>query len=441
MHRSSPGATSLSRSSLESTYKKTVLPGGLSIVTEEIPYLKSISVGIWIEVGSRDEDERTNGITHFMEHMVFKGTRHYSLRRIAQSLESVGGYLNAFTSKEHTCYYARALDTDLALSIDVLTDLVEYPLFEAKEIEKEKQVVLEELKNIEDDPDDLINDFFDESVYQRHPLGYPVIGKADNIRSFKREDLLAHLHDRYASRRIVVAAAGNLRHENVVELIDAKMNRKGVHPAPALRTTGPKSHDAVRKVYERPISQAHLCMGTLAYGVKSKNRYPLLLLNTLLGEGMSSRLFQQLRERHGLAYNVYSFTNTMSDTGNFGVYIATDPSNVERSIELVGKELDKLKSTAVGKAELQRTKSQLKGTMMLSLESMSSRMMRLGSGEMYYKRNIPLEEVLRKIDAVTPDDIAESAEKILRMERFATVIIVPQKGFSASFPEAVISNN
>jgi predicted Zn-dependent peptidase len=182
-------------------------------------------------------------------------------------------------------------------------------------------------------------------------------------------------------------------------------------------------------------------MGTLAYGVKSKNRYPLLLLNTLLGEGMSSRLFQQLRERHGLAYNVYSFTNTMSDTGNFGVYIATDPSNVERSIDLVGRELDKLKSTAVGKAELQRTKSQLKGTMMLSLESMSSRMMRLGSGEMYYRRNIPLEEVLRKIDAVTPDDIAESAGKILHMDRFATVIIVPQKGFSASFPEAVISNN
>jgi len=441
MHRSSPGATLTSRSSLESTYKKSVLPGGLSIVTEEIPYLKSISVGIWIEVGSRDEDERTNGITHFIEHMVFKGTRNYSLRRIAQSLESVGGYLNAFTSKEHTCYYARALDADLALSIDVLTDLVEYPLFEAKEIEKEKQVVLEELKNIEDDPDELINDFFDESVYQRHPLGYPVIGKADNIRTFTRDDLLAHLHDQYASRRIVVAAAGNLRHENVVELIDAKMNRKRTHPAVARRATGPKSHDAVRKVYERPISQAHLCMGTLAYGVKSKNRYPLLLLNTLLGEGMSSRLFQQLRERHGLAYNVYSFTNTMSDTGNFGVYIATDPSNVERSIDLVGRELDKLKSTAVGKAELQRTKSQLKGTMMLSLESMSSRMMRLGSGEMYYRRNIPLEEVLRKIDAVTPDDIAESAGKILHMDRFATVIIVPQKGFSASFPEAVISNN
>jgi len=441
MHRSSPGATSLSRSPLDSTYKKSVLPGGISIVTEEIPYLKSISVGIWIEIGSRDEDERTNGIAHFIEHMVFKGTRHYSLRRIAQSLESVGGYLNAFTSKEHTCYYARALDADLALSIDVLTDLVEYPLFEEKEIEKEKQVVLEELKNIEDDPDDLINDFFDESVYQRHPLGYPVIGKADTIRSFTREDLMGYLHDQYASRRIVVAAAGNLRHENVVELIEAKMNRKHSRLDPAIRATGPKSHDAVRKVYERPISQAHLCMGTLAYGVKSKNRYPLLLLNTLLGEGMSSRLFQQLRERHGLAYNVYSFTNTMSDTGNFGVYIATDPSHVEKSIELVGKELDKLKSTAVGKAELQRTKSQLKGTMMLSLESMSSRMMRLGSGEMYYGRNIPLEEVLRKIDAVTPDEIVETAEKLLRIDRFATVIIVPQKGFSASFPEAVISNN
>ncbi len=441
MHRTSPGASSISRSPLDSTYRKTVLPGGLSVVTEEIPYLKSISIGLWIEIGSRDEDENNNGIAHFIEHMVFKGTKHFSLRKIAQSLESVGGYLNAFTSKEHTCFYARALDADLGLAVDVLTDLVDHPLFERKEIEKEKQVVLEELKNIEDDPDDLINDYFDESIYQNHPLGYPVIGKAGNIRSFTQEQLFSYLHEHYSNSRIVIAAAGNLRHDHVVELVNLKMNRKRPAARRMARKPGPKSHLPIRKTYEKPISQAHICLGTIGYGVKSRQRYPLLLLNTLLGEGMSSRLFQQLRERHGLAYSVYSFTNTMSDAGNFGIYVGTDASHVEQSIALIGKELDKLKAIPVGKAELQRTKSQLKGTMMLSLESMSSRMMRLGSGEMYYGENIPLDEVIRKIDAVTPEEIGETAEKLLRTDKFSTVIILPQKGISTSFPDAVISSN
>lgn len=427
MHKVFPGVVSTSRIPLDANYRKTVLPNGIRIVTEEIPYVRSISVGMWADIGSRDEREENNGIAHFIEHMVFKGTKHYSLKRIARSLESVGGYLNAFTSKEHTCFYARGLDIDLETAVSVISDLVCNPIFEQKELEKEKDVVVEELRNIEDDPDDLMSDYFDQSIYQNHPLRFGVIGKAENIRSFTRSQLLDYLQRHYVPHRLVVAAAGNLRHERVVELVARQFGDRRHGRSSHKRKTGPKTHLPVKRVYEKPLTQAHLCLGTISYGVSNRRRYPLLVMNTLLGEGMSSRLFQRLREQHGLAYTVYSFTNTMSDTGNFGVYAGTGVNHIDRSIDLIHNELEKLKKVAVGNAELRRTKSQLKGTMMLSLESMSSRMMRLGSGEMYYGENIPLDEVIRKIDAVTADDIGGVAKDLLHIEKFSTVIIKPSK--------------
>ncbi len=441
MQRVSPGVVSKARSPFESNYQKTVLPNGIRIVTEDIPYVRSVSFGTWVDIGSRDEHEDNNGIAHFIEHMVFKGTKNYSLKRIARSLESVGGYLNAFTSKEHTCFYARALDVDLATAIGVIGDLLRHPLFEKKELEKEKDVVLEELKNIEDDPDDLINDYFDQSIYQNHPLRFPVIGRAENIRSFTRNQLFDYLERHYVPDRLVIAAAGNVNHEQVVELVARQFPRRRPTPSSLKRVSGPKSHRPVSRVYEKPITQAHICLGTIGYGVRSRHRYPLLVLNTLLGEGMSSRLFQQLRERHALAYTVFSFMNTMSDTGNFGVYAGTDVKHIDRSIHLIHRELEKLKSLPVGNAELQRTKSQLKGTMMLSLESMSSRMMRLGSGEMYYGDNISVEEVVRKIDAVTARDITEVAHDLLRMENFSTVVLRPLKGGGPAHGTPVVSVN
>ena len=220
MHKISPREMPVARPFLQSQYRKTVLPNGLRVVTEQIPHVRSISVGIWINVGSRDESSGVNGISHFLEHMVFKGTEHYSTKQIAQSLEQLGGYLNAFTTKEHTCYYARILDDYLEEAMDVLSDLVRHPLFPPKEIEKEKGVILEELKNIEDDPDDLIHDYFDKNIYRNHPLGYPIIGREETISSFRASDLRRYVADHYTPDRMVVAAAGNLRHETVVALAE-----------------------------------------------------------------------------------------------------------------------------------------------------------------------------------------------------------------------------
>ncbi len=425
MNKISPSVPTNSHAASQSIYKKTVLPNGIRIVTEQIPYVRSVSIGIWVNVGSRDESEQNNGITHFVEHMVFKGTKRFNIQQIARSLESVGGYLNAFTSKEHTCFYARTLDEYMPRAVDVLSDLVQYPLYNKAEMEKEKFVVLEELKNIEDDPDDLIHDYLDRRVYHKHPLGFPVIGKVENIKNFSTDDLVEYSRKHYIPNRIVVAGAGNLKHEEVVELIEKYFRANKLKSGNIKRTPATKTNHSKRETFDRPISQAHVCLGTIGYSVKSRQRYPLLVLNTLLGEGMSSRLFQNIREKYGFAYSVYSFANLMSDTGNFGAYIGTDKNNIENSIELIQKELEKLRTKPVGSAELKRTKAQLKGTMMLSLESMSSRMMRLGSGEMYLGEFIPYDEVLRKIDAVDVEAMLETAKHLFKPENFSTIIFQP----------------
>lgn len=432
MHKRLPGIASDSQSSIHSQYQKTVLPNGIRVVTEEIPYVRSVSVGAWIDAGSRDEDESTNGISHFLEHMVFKGTRRFTAQQIAQSLESVGGYLNAFTTKEQTCFYARILDANLPNAIDVISDLVQYPVFDGKEMEKEKRVILEELKNIEDDPDDLIHDYLDRSVYQRHPLGFPIIGTAKNISGFTKSDLLLYARTHYHPQRMVISAAGNFKHHDLVRLVEKyfrSADRETVHRK---RKTGPRSMRSKREVFERPITQAHICLGTIGYGVKSAQRYPLFVLNSLLGEGMSSRLFQNIREKYGFAYSVYSFANFMSDTGNFGAYIGTDDKNIDNSIELIHKEFEKLRVKNVSSTEIKRAKAQLKGSMMLSLESMSNRMMRLGSGEIFFGEYILLDTILKGIDAVQSDDVMELASTLLAPDNFSTVIFKPTKSKATS---------
>jgi predicted Zn-dependent peptidase len=425
MKKSLPAPAKARHSQEPSGYRKSVLPNGLRIVTEKIPYVHSVAVGVWVDVGSRDEDETNNGISHFIEHMAFKGTKHYNLREIARSLESVGGYLNAFTTKEHTCFYARALDTHLNRAIGVLADLVQSPRFDRQEMEKEKFVVLEELKNAEDDPDDLIHDYFDKSIYHKHPLGFPVIGREETIRSFTRERIRDFAAAFYVPGNMVIAAAGNLEHEKLVDLVRAKFTRGKGRGGARPRRRRPRVHAPRLQTVERPITQAHICMGTIACNVRSTHRYPLMMMSTLLGEGMSSRLFQSLRERYGLAYNVYSFVNTMSDTGNFGVYIGTDAANIERALDAIRKEFAKLRTGKVSDAELRRTASQVKGTIALSLESVSSRMMRLGSGEMYYGENFALKDVIDRIDGVTAREIHEAAKTYLNVDDFSTVIFKP----------------
>ncbi|MBP1656061.1 MAG: peptidase domain protein [Bacteroidetes bacterium] len=407
-------------------YRKTTLDNGIRVVSENIPHVRSVSIGIWANVGSRDEGPSQNGISHFLEHMVFKGTKNRNVRDIAQSLESLGGYLNAFTTKEQTCFYARVLDTDIGQAMDVLADIVLNATFEKREMEKEKLVVIEELKNSEDDPEDIIHDYFERSIFPEHSLGYPIIGTEENVKRFKRENLRSHVVEHYLPSRIVISAAGHVDHDDLVRLVTRYFRRLRNEGKDQIRAAGPvRSGTGTTVEYTRPINQAHICLGTLAYSISHPDRYVLMLTNALLGEGMSSRLYQSIREQHGLAYTVYSFVNLMSDTGLFGTYLGTDRKNIKDAIDLVYHELDKLKRRNVPMTELQRTKSQIKGTMMLGLENMSGRMIRLGSAELYVEQYVSLDTILERVDAITPDDIHRVANDVFDEKRFSAVIIRP----------------
>lgn len=407
-----------------SLYRKTVLANGIRVVSEEIPFVRSVSVGLWVDTGSRDESASLNGISHFVEHMVFKGTEQRSIAEIARSLESVGGYLNAFTGKEHTCYYARVLDEHLPLALDVTSDLLLHATFPTKELEKEKGVVIEELRNAEDDPDDIIHDLADREVFGRHPLGMPVIGSEKTVRAFQRRDLLNYRDRCYTPDRVVVSAAGRLNHEELVRLVERHLG--GLRPSRRSATRTKPARQRTQEVrLKKPIQQAHLCLGSIGYSVHQRQRFPLLVLNTLLGDGMSSRLFQTIRERHGFAYTVYSYANTMSDTGTFGVYAGMDQANVSKVLGLIWTELEGLTARPVSRAELRRTKDQLKGSMMLSLESIPNRMMRLGGSELSIGRLPSLDSILESIESVTADDVLSVADALFRRDRFATVILEP----------------
>jgi predicted Zn-dependent peptidase len=411
---------------IASTYQKTILPNGFRVVSEELPHVRSVSVGIWIDVGSRDESASTNGISHFIEHMVFKGTTTRSVRDIARSLESVGGYLNAFTGKEHTCYYARVLDENTELAVDVLSDLTMNATFPPKDLEKEKGVVIEELKNTEDDPDDIIHDYFDKILFGDHPLGFPVIGTEANVRSFTRNSLQRHVRSHYVPGRMILAGAGNISHEELVSLAEKYFGeRKSRLRGGSNVRHKPHGIRPRRKEYKKQIQQAHVCIGTQAWGIKSKHRYPILVMNTLLGDGMSSRLFQNIREKYGFAYSVYSYATLMSDAGVFSAYIGTDRAHVETSTELILREFKKLRTTPVSRAELNRTKAQLKGSMMLSLESIPNRMMRLGTSELYFQDVKPIDSILKQIDDVKQDEVQAVANSLFREELLSKVVIQP----------------
>lgn len=407
-------------------FEKTVLDNGVRIVTERIPSVRSISVGAWIHTGSRDEAASESGISHFIEHMVFKGTRKRRMHQIAQRMEAVGGYLNAFTAKEYTCYYARALDEHLARAVDTVCDLVLSPAFPERELGKEKDVVVEEMRMYEDAPEELIFDRFESLLYPDHPMGRPVIGFENTVRDFTRDQLLAYVAGRYTLDRLVVAVAGNVTHRRVVALV-----RKAIEGFAGSGHAGDRLpvrlHAADRLVEERSIQQAHIVMGTRSYDVFDQRRVALSVLNTIVGGGMSSRLNQNIRERYGYCYNIYSFTNLYSDTGEFGVYMGTDGGKVDRAQKLIFRELEKLASRPVSPRMLSQAISQVKGSIMLGLESMGSRMMRLGKQELYYGRYFSLDEILEQVSAVTRDDVLAVAQDIFRPEAFSSVILLPRK--------------
>ncbi len=405
-------------------YKKTVLSNGLRVVTESIPSVRSISVGIWVHTGSRDEASDEAGISHFIEHMVFKGTQRRKTHQIANRLESVGGYLNAFTSKEYTCYFARALDEHLERAIDVVCDLVLQPTFPEKELEREKDVVLEEIKMYEDVPEDLIFDRFESVIYDGHTLGRPVIGYPDTVRSFTRDKLLAYMDAAYTPNRTVLAVAGNVDHEKVVKYAEkafSASSRVAVEGIP-IKANG---YTPAHLNEERVIQQAHLVMGTRGLSIHDRNRVAMTVLNTILGGGMSSRLNQNIREKYGYCYNIYSFTNMHSDTGDFGIYMGIDHSKVKHAQKLVQRELDKLMQENVSARKLKQAINQVKGSLMLSLESMSNRMMRMARQELFFSRYFTLDEIIESVEQISADEVRELAQQLFQADAFSRIVFHP----------------
>ncbi|MGQ0803067.1 MAG: M16 family metallopeptidase [Actinomycetota bacterium] len=400
----------------------TRLGAGLRVVTEELPALRSAAVGFWVGTGSRDEPDETAGTSHFLEHLLFKGTRDRSALEIAQAVESVGGDMNAFTTQELTAFYVRVPDDRLDVALDILSDIVWDPALRADDVESERQVILEEIRMRDDTPDDLVHDLFASALFPDHPLGREVLGTQPSIGAMSRDAIADYHRHHYRPGNVVVAAAGNLTHEHVVDRVAERL--AGVAGDRPVRPSASGTPPRPLAVLARPTEQAHVVLGMRGLSRHDPDRYALTVLNQAFGGGMASRLFQEVRERRGLAYSVYSYRNSFADTGAVAIYVGTAPGRVEEALAVVDGELGRLVSDrGLTDAELDAAKGHLKGSIALSLESSISRMHRIGSSELTLREIPTLDEVVARVDAVGPDDIARVVDRVLgRGERTLAVV-------------------
>jgi len=402
--------------------EKTTLPNGIRVISEQMSHVRSVAVGVWIDAGSRAETDEESGISHFVEHMVFKGTSNRSADDIACSIDSIGGQLDAFTTKENVAFTAKVLDEHLPRALDVLSDLVLNPAFRDEDIVKEKGVVLEELKMEEDNPDYLIHEMFISNFWKRHPLGRTIIGTKETINSFQSPQLREFFGRTYCPANLMITAAGNVEHLKLVELVEERFGHLSGQPS-SVTTSQPEPH-AVISLRDKPsLEQVHVCIGVPAYAITHPRRYAGYVLNTVLGGGISSRLFLKIREHEGLAYSVFSDLSTYSDTGYMSVYAGTSLETTGQVIEHVLAELKNLKTNAVETDELRRAKDHLKGSITLSLESTTSRMSNLASQERYFQRFLSLDEINERIENVTAENLLEVANDWFHQERIALAML------------------
>lgn len=402
--------------------ERAVLPNGIRVVTEVMPYVRSVSLGVWIGSGSRIEFGAENGLCHFIEHMVFKGTRNRSAEEIARSVDSVGGGLDAFTSKELVSFNTKVMDEHLPFALDVLADLVLNPVFRPEDIEREKGVILEEIKMEADQPEFVLHETFISNFWKGHGLGKPILGTRETVKKFGQEMLFDFYNRVYSPKNILITAAGNLDHDEIVRLIRDKfsdLSERGSVPV----DSHPKSHAPIVLKKKESLEQIHIAIGVPAYPLAHEARFPLYVLNTVLGGGMSSRLFQNIREKQGLAYAVYSELNLFSDTGCFTVYAGTGVETAKQVITSVINEFRVLKDEYISEDELQRAKDHMKGSLMLSLESTSSRMSNLARQELYFDRFMSLDEMLECIEAVTRDEVQRIAQEFFQKENIAVAVL------------------
>jgi predicted Zn-dependent peptidase len=408
-------------------FAKAVLDNGIRVVSQEMPDHRSVSLGIWVENGSRHESSRENGISHFIEHLLFKGTERRSAAEIAEEMDAVGGVLNAFTAKEHTCYYAKVLDEDLPLAIDLLTDIFLYSNFDSEEIERERSVILQEISQAEDTPDDYVHDLFSLDFFRDHPLARPICGTAETVNAFQRQDFLSYFKSRYRPARVIVSAAGHLRHDELVQVINQRLSsvsdaRHDGHSTSRDGNSAPETRSGIFP-HTKSLEQVHLCLGVPGVHQTHPQRYTAYVLNTLLGGGMSSRLFQEIREKRGKAYSVYSFSSSYKDVGYMGIYAGTSVEWVEEVVELILTELKHLSAGDIKDEEIRRTQGQLVGSMMLGLESTDSWMSHIARNEIYFGEPITTDEICRGIRAVSREAVVDLASSLFSSQGMALSLL------------------
>jgi len=414
----------------------TTLPNGIKIITEAMPHVRSVSVGIWINAGSRRETPEQNGVCHFIEHMLFKGTSNRSAEEIARSVDSIGGNLDAFTAKELVCYNTKVLDEHLPFAVDILSDLVLNPLFREEDIEKEKGVILEEIKMDADNPDYLVHEIFSADFWKDHPLGKPILGTRETVKRFDHQMIRNYYQGIYSPASLLITAAGNLTHQRLVELASRRFAE--LKPASPLEPqAAPATHARISLRSKKDLEQVHVCLGVPSYPIRHEERFTCYVLNTVLGGGMSSRLFQNIRERQGLAYAVFSELNPYTDTGCLSVYAGTSLESARRVVESVLKEFAELKQNQVAAEELRRAKDHLKGSLMLSLESTSSRMSNLARQEMHFGRFFTLDELAASIEAVTAEGVQRVAQTFFSQKQIALTVLGNLDGFKIGREELV----
>lgn len=404
--------------------RRTVLPNGLLVLTESIPHVRSVSMGVWIASGSRDEPQELNGISHFVEHMVFKGTTTRNAQQFAREVDSIGGNLDAFTGKENICFNIKVLDENIASALELLADLVLHPTFTPEDIAREQGVILEEIKMDEDSPDYLVHETFTQKFWKGNGLGRPTLGTVKSVSSFTQPTVFDFYSSRFTPRNMVFSAAGHLDHDRFVAQVGERFSGLAASTGtPFAKLPAPATFANITLKRKKSLEQVQLCLGVPAPPVDSSTRYAVYLLNSMLGGGMSSRLFQTIREDRGLAYSIYAETSPFRDTGALSIYAGTSAAKIAEVLRLTLAELRRLKEDTVPEAELNRAKDQLKSNIVLGLESSSSRMSNLARQEMYFKRFFSVDEIVSAVEAVTAADILSLARQLFRPEAIALTVL------------------
>ena len=406
----------------ERNLRRTVLPNGLIVLTERMDHLRSVAMGVWIKSGSRCEPAETNGISHFVEHMLFKGTRSRSAQAIAREMDSIGGNLDAFTGKETICFNVKSLSDHVPVALDVLADLVLHPTFAAPDIERERGVILEEIKIDEDNPDVLVHELFTQSFWKGHPLGKPILGTTETVGRLAQDHLFDYHGNRFHAGNMVFSAAGNLDHERFVEAVSGKFSSLAGGSTQA-ELPAPEASARIILRNKKSLEQVQICLGVPSPAITDENRYAVLILNTVLGGGMSSRLFQTIREERGMAYSIYSDLSPYRDTGTLCVYAGTSAGKALETIDLVLAEFRNLKEIPLAEEELTRAKDQLKGNILLGLESSNSRMANLARQEMYFHQFFNVDEIIARIDQVDAAQVQAMARRLFDPARIAVTLL------------------